>query len=150
MFNYIVRKAKLEDLDMLGVLFDQYRIFYCKESDLERGKKILKERIINNDSLILVADSNNDLVGYVQLFPLFSSTKMERIWLLNDLFIAEKFRGKGISKKLLQASVDFGKDNGTYALWLETEHSNHIANQLYRSAKWELDATHHYYHLHLK
>lgn len=63
---------------------------------------------------------------------------MQSIWLLNDLFVAKAYRGSGISKKLLQASGDFGKENGACALWLETEHSNHIANQLYRSAKWEL------------
>ena len=42
-----IRKATLTDLLPLSQLFDLYRQFYGKTSDLEAGKTFLKERFKN-------------------------------------------------------------------------------------------------------
>ena len=89
----MIRKVDIKDLDALSKLFDSYRIFYHKNSDVEAAKVFLKERIKNNESEIFVAEFEKHLVGFVQLFPIFSSTRMQRYWLLNDLFVAENYRG---------------------------------------------------------
>ena len=43
--NYIIKKASLEDLDETAELFNLYRVFYRQESNIEKGKAFLKERI---------------------------------------------------------------------------------------------------------
>lgn len=96
------RKATVQDVSQLAELFDQYRVFYHKESDIPAAENFLKERIKRNDSEIFVAESDDELVGFVQLYPLFSSTRMKRYWLLNDLFVNENYRGKGFSKGLMK------------------------------------------------
>ena len=60
--------------------------------------KFSKERLKNQDSEFFVAEENGILTGFTQLYPLFSSTRMKRYWLLNDLFVNENHRGKGHSK----------------------------------------------------
>lgn len=40
-----IRKATIQDLLQLSELFDQYRVFYHKESDIPAAEKFLKERI---------------------------------------------------------------------------------------------------------
>ncbi|MBP7357540.1 MAG: GNAT family N-acetyltransferase, partial [Cloacibacterium sp.] len=73
---FTTRKATLEDLPQLSNLFDQYRSFYHKESDVNGAENFLKERLKNQDSEIFVAEENGILTGFTQLYPLFSSTRM--------------------------------------------------------------------------
>jgi len=89
----LIRKAKLEDLESLGVLFDAYRKFYGKQGDIIGAGIFIKERLKNNDSEIFVAANEEDgvLMGFVQLYPLFSSTRMKRLWLLNEPLAAGKY-----------------------------------------------------------
>lgn len=132
------RKATLQDLEQLAGLFDQYRIFYHKDSDIPAAEKFLKERIENKDSEIFVAENKGKLVGFVQLYPLFSSTRMKRYWLLNDLYVNENFRGKGFSKQLIEESKELAKSTGAAGILLETGKSNDIGNQLYPSCGFEI------------
>ena len=66
-------KATRPDLEALSLLFDEYRVFYKLDSDIETAKKFLIERIENQESEIFVAiNHENKLVGFVQLYPIFS------------------------------------------------------------------------------
>ena len=100
-----VREAKLSDLKNLSVLFNSYRMFYGKKSDLKVAKEFLRSRIEKKDSKIFVCDFNNELSGFVQLYPLFSSTRVSKYWLLNDLYVDVNKRGKGFSKFLIELSL---------------------------------------------
>lgn len=141
----IIRKATINDLPQLSELFDHYRIFYRKTSDIEGAKKFLKERISNNDSVIFVAEKENQLSGFTQLYPQFSSTRMKRYWLLNDLFVREDQRGKGISKKLIDEAKQLAKETSAAGLMLETEKTNIVGNNLYPSVDFALNETNNFY-----
>lgn len=140
-----VRKATIEDLAPLAELFDQYRIFYHKESDTPSAKKFLKERIENGDSEIFVAEENGKLTGFVQLYPIFSSTRMQRYWLLNDLYVNNDNRGKGHSKELIEAAKALCKFSKACGILLETGKSNDIGNRLYPSCGFKLYDTVNFY-----
>jgi len=132
------RKATIQDLPQLAELFDQYRTFYHKNSDIPAAENFLKERIENKDSEIFVAESEGKLVGFVQLYPLFSSTRMKHYWLLNDLYVNENYRGKGFSKKLIEEAKELAKSSRASGILLETGKSNDIGNQLYPACGFEL------------
>lgn len=132
------RKATIQDLSQLTELFDQYRVFYHKESDIPAAESFLKERIENNDSEIFVAESEGKLTGFVQLYPLFSSTRMKRYWLLNDLYVNENYRGKSFSKKLIEEAKQLVISTNASGILLETGKSNDIGNQLYPSCGFEI------------
>jgi GNAT superfamily N-acetyltransferase len=140
-----IRKATINDLKFIIELFDKYRVFYEKESDKEKAKDFLSNRLKHNDSEIFVAETNNNLVGFVQLYPLFSSTRMQRLWLLNDLFVEKDHRGRGISKQLIEASKNLCKQTNACGLMLETAKSNIVGNQLYPKVGFSLDSEHNYY-----
>ena len=142
----LVRKACIEDVDQLSNLFDEYRIFYRKDSNLNEAKIFLTNRIINKDSEIFVAENNEKiLMGFVQLYPLFSSTRMKRIWLLNDLYVNDKYRGKSISIKLMNEAKDFASKTNSAGLILETEKSNIIGNKLYPRVDFVLNTNQNFY-----
>jgi ribosomal protein S18 acetylase RimI-like enzyme len=141
-----IRKVKKSDLKNLAQLFDQYRVFYDKVSDLDKAEVFLKERIKNKESEIFVAQSfSGDLVGFIQLYPLFSSTQMKRLWLLNDLYVHPDFRGNGISKKLLEQAKDLCMQTNAAGFMLETSKTNLVANSLYEAMGFHLDTAHNYY-----
>jgi N-acetylglutamate synthase-like GNAT family acetyltransferase len=128
-----VREAKLSDLENLSDLFNSYRMFYGKKSDLKVAEEFLRSRIENKDSKIFVCDINNELSGFVQLYPIFSSTRVSKYWLLNDLFVDIKKRGKGYSKLLIERSKELVIESNACGMMLETEKSNDIGNMLYPS-----------------
>jgi GNAT superfamily N-acetyltransferase len=96
--------------------------------------------------LIFVSfDEANVMTGFTQLYPLFSSTRMKRLWLLNDLFVDERFRGKGFSIALIEKSKELCYQTGACGLLLETAKSNTIGNNLYPRTSFFLDEDHNYY-----
>lgn len=141
-----IREANPADVNQLAELFDKYRIFYEYQSDLVSAEKFLSERIERSDSFIFVAEaSDGKLVGFVQLYPLFSSTRMKKLWLLNDLFVEPSFRGRGISILLIDRAKLLAKESSAVGLTLETAKSNVIGNELYPRTGFHLDVDHNYY-----
>lgn len=143
---YSIKKASLEDLDETAALFDLYRVFYRQESDMERGKGFLRERFVNNESDIFLVIVDGKAVGFVQLYKLFHYTKLEKQWLLSDLFVHPDYRGKGLSLALIERSKDWARETGACGLMLETEKTNAIGNSLYPRCDFEYDGLHNYYH----
>lgn len=142
--NY--RKAIYKDIDDVAVLFDKYRVFYRKETDIEGGKNFLAERITKNDSEIFVAeDGKHKLVGFVQLYPLFSSTRMKKLWLLNDLFVDPEYRSQGVSVGLINKAKALVEKSKAAGMFLETEKSNLIGNSLYPKTGFELNKDANFY-----
>ncbi len=140
-----IRKATLKDLNQLAELFDQYRVFYEKESDIKGAKDFLTPRLEKEESIIFVAEEETLLKGFVQLYPLFSSTRMKRLWLLNDLYVNAAYRGQGISVKLIDKAKELAHETKAAGLMLETAKNNLIGNKLYPRTGFELDADHNYY-----
>ena len=102
----MTKQATINNLDELVPLFDAYRQFYSKKSDVKAAEEFLEARIVNDESVIfLVYNKEEKAVGFVQLFPSFSSTRMKRFWILNDLFVSPEFRGQGFSRELIEEAI---------------------------------------------
>lgn len=132
----IIRRAKKKDLEDLSVLFDKYRIFYKQKSDVENARAFLKKRMKRKESVIFVAEEREELIGFTQLFPIFSSVSMKRTWLLNDLYINERSRGIGAATKLLDAAKEFGAETNSKWLLLQTAADNFTAQKVYEKNGW--------------
>lgn len=141
----IIRTAIIEDLPQLAQLFDLYRIFYRKTSDIESAKKFLAERISNKESIIYVAEEEKDLLGFTQLYPQFTSTQMKRCWLLNDLFVLTQHRERGIAKQLIEMAKTLALKTNAAGLLLETEKTNQVGNKLYTSTGFVMNETSNFY-----
>jgi ribosomal protein S18 acetylase RimI-like enzyme len=141
-----IRSAAPGDIPSLVLLFEAYRAFYRQPPAPGAAANFLQERIENRDAEIFVAESDGgELAGFVQLYPLFSSTRMKRLWLLNDLYVAPAYRGKGISVLLIDKAKELCRQSGSAGMMLETAKTNDIGNQLYPRAGFTLDDEHNYY-----
>ncbi|HRN61371.1 MAG TPA: GNAT family N-acetyltransferase [Luteimonas sp.] len=136
-----ITQAQPADLDALATLFDAYRQFYGQPSDVAAGRDWLRTRLRFGESKVLVARSGRDAVGFAQLYPSFSSVRMARTWILNDLFVLPATRRQGVARALLDAAAQFAREDGAAAIVLETTRDNDAARATYRAAGWREDAT---------
>ncbi len=142
--------ANIEHLEALSILFDQYRVFYHQASDLDRARLFLKERFDERDSIIFAASSRDQIVGFTQLYPSFSSVSMKRIWILNDLFVTFSHRNQGIARSLMAIARQYAEETGAIRISLATQQSNHPAQALYESLGYARDEVFHHYSLRLQ
>ncbi len=133
-----IRLAQLADLETLVPLFDSYRQFYRQAADPERARSFLAERLAGHESEILLArDATGAGLGFTQLYPLFSSVRAVRTYLLNDLFVAATARRNGVARALLTAAADHARSLGAASLSLSTALDNLPAQALYESLGWQ-------------
>lgn len=139
-------RANRTHLEDLALLFDGYRVFYEQKSDISAATEFIAARIDKNESVIFAAQSEGKLIGFTQLYPLFSSVSMQRSWLLNDLFVNKSHRGKGVSKMLINAAKEHTIQTKSKGLTLETGKENLVGNNLYPAIGFTLDEGHNYYY----
>ena len=142
-----VRQATILDLEQLAPLFDRYRQFYGRASDVAAAREFLLARFTNKESTLLIAHEDERPVGFTQLYPSFSSVSLARIFILNDLFVSEQARRNGVASALMSAAVKFASTLGAVRLSLSTAITNDAAQALYHSAGWKRDDQFFVYHL---
>ncbi len=137
----IVRKIYLEEYSVVVPLFDRYRVFYKQPSDTVLAERFIKTRLENNESVIFVAfanESGNEMaVGFTQLYPKYSSARAVKNWILNDLYVDEDHRKQGVGRRLIQAAMDFAKNDDATFVQLETAVDNYTAQRLYEAIGFE-------------
>ncbi len=141
-----IRQAGLSDIETVIPLFEGYRQFYGKNSDLDAVREFLTARFTHSESVIFIAYNAGTPVGFTQLYPSFSSVSLARIFVLNDLFVIEPARRKGVASKLLSTAVEFSRELAAVRISLSTAIENHTAQLLYQAAGWKRDEQFYYYH----
>lgn len=140
-FPLAIRRASKIDLPAVALLFDGYRQFYGQPSDIALAEAFLRDRLAKNDSVVFLAidTQSKEGLGFVQLYPSFSSVAARRIWILNDLFVAPVARQKGVGRALLDAARDHAKATDAKRLVLSTAVNNCEARALYESYGYNRD-----------
>ncbi|WP_028558773.1 GNAT family N-acetyltransferase [Paenibacillus pinihumi] len=143
----ILRQATTADAAAVAVLFDQYRIFYGQQTDIAGAEAYLQERLERGESVIFVAwdGETGQAAGFTQLYPTFSSISMQASWILNDLYVPEAFRQRGIARQLMNTAKHFAASTGAKGLALSTGINNNTAQRLYESLGYERDEDFYHY-----
>lgn len=128
-------------LESLVQLFDQYRQFYNQPADPAGARAFLSERLARKDSVIyLASESIDDLaLGFVQLYPSFSSVAMKPLWILNDLFVTKDGRRQGVAEQLIRRAERHARETNARGLILETAIDNLPARRLYERLGWVVE-----------
>jgi len=146
MGNINVRQAVLSDIEVIAPLFDGYRQFYGRPSDITAAHEFLLARLNHGDSVLFIAYEGDFPVGFTQLYPSFSSVSLARVFILNDLFVHEQTRRKGVASKLMSAAIEFARASGAVRVSLSTATTNQAAQALYQAAGWKRDEQFLVYH----
>jgi GNAT superfamily N-acetyltransferase len=147
-----IRRAAAVDLSRLAPLFDAYRVFYGKSSDLALARAFLADRLEHDQSVLFIAERRagetvGESLGFTQLYPSFSSTSVARIFILNDLYVVPEARRTGVATGLLEAAASHGRAVGAVRLSLSTAIGNDTAQALYASRGWVRDTDYFTYNL---
>lgn len=132
-------RAEADAVALAAPLFDRYRQFYGQAADLAGAAAFLAERLGRGESVVYLALDGAAAVGFVQLYPSFSSVRLRPIWVLNDLFVAESARRQGVARRLLDAARDLARSTGAARLTLSTAKDNAAARSLYLSLGYRVD-----------
>jgi len=141
--EYSIIEAGVNELDMVVPLFDQYRIFYGKPSDRDLARRFLRARIEHRDSVIFLAVGGSGAdemgLGFALLYPSFDSVHAIPIWILNDLYVLEGVRRRGIAEALIGCGRELAEDTGAKVISLSTARDNAPSRKLYEALGFELD-----------
>lgn len=135
----MIRKATLEDLEACTLLFDKYMLFYNQPSNLEKHRSFLQERIRRNEAAVFLAFENEKPVGFTLVYPTFSSVRLSKILILNDLYVEKEERKNGIGEKLIQKVIELAQLSNADLVRLRTANDNYTAQGLYEKLNFKKD-----------
>ena len=116
--NIIIDEMTLEDLDSISTNL---------ETDFDDfwNYNILREEIKNNNSKLIVAKLNNEIVGFAGISIVLDTAE------LTNIVVRKNYRGNGISSILLNYIIDLARNNNCKFINLEVNCNNSIALHLY-------------------
>ncbi|MCL4117696.1 UNVERIFIED_CONTAM: hypothetical protein GTU68_058129 [Idotea baltica] len=138
----------INNIDRATSLFDAYRVFYHQESNLSGCKEFLASLLEGKKNHLWIAENEKgDEMGFVNLYPSFTSVGMAPVFILNDLYVNPNYRKSGVGTFLLTHAADWAKTRGAIRLHLETGTDNHIAQKLYEGIGWKKEKDTYFYYL---
>jgi GNAT superfamily N-acetyltransferase len=127
-----VSPAEYESL--LPLIAAYQRFYEVGEIDTERNRTFFRRFLApSDDGLLLGARDEGELIGYACLYWHFSSLSAAESVLMNDLFVSEEARGRGVGRALIEASADIARERGAAHLEWATAPDNLTAQRLYDS-----------------
>jgi GNAT superfamily N-acetyltransferase len=123
------------EYEELQPLIAAYQRFYeVEEIDEERNRAFFRRFLAPSDhGILLGARAGGPLLGYACLYWHFSSLQAAETVLMNDLFVEESARGRGVGRALIEATADVARERGALHVEWATEPDNHTAQRLYDS-----------------
>ena len=130
-----ISPVEAAEFEWLLPLIAEYQRFYeAEDVDTERNRSFFRRFLApSEDGMLLGARSGGELLGYACLYWHFSSTQAVETVLMNDLFVAEEARGRGVGRALIEASAEVARERGAAHLEWATAPSNVSAQRLYDS-----------------
>jgi GNAT superfamily N-acetyltransferase len=128
-----IRPIRHDEVEQALPLFSGYQEFYEVDDRDDARNLAFFSRFCDpsEDGLLLGAWDGDDLVGFANIYWTFSSTRAVEIALMNDLFVADRARGQGVGRALIDACAEAGRTRGCRTLEWETAPDNHRAQRVY-------------------
>ncbi len=124
--------AELEQL--LPAIAAYQRFYEAEDVDDERNLAFFARFLSPSErGAILVAREGGEIRGYACLYWHLSSLAAAETVLMNDLFVDEEARGKGVGRALIEASAEVARERGAACLEWSTAPDNARAQALYDS-----------------
>lgn len=141
--SFQVIHAYSTHVDLIAPLFNAYRMFYGRKSNLQRCTQFLHSRVGVRDTAIFFAlegkPPSEKALGFMILYPSFSSVLAHKIWILDDIYVIDKARRRGVAKALIERARRLVSDSGAKRLTLSTGIDNAVSHALYESLGFRRD-----------
>lgn len=134
--SILVRSVDADDYPAWKPLWDGYNAFYGREGETALPQQVTDatwQRFLDPHEPVfgLVAEHAGRLVGLTHYLFHRSTTRIELICYLQDLFTAPGERGHGIGRALIRAVGERAKSDGIKRVYWQTHESNAAGRLLY-------------------
>lgn len=131
-----IRPVTREDYDQWLPLWEGYNAFYERTGPTALAPQITAmtwARFFDAYEPVhaLVAESDGRLIGLTHYLFHRSTTAIEPLCYLQDLFTSQAARGKGVGRALIHAVYDRARLAGSPRVYWQTQETNHTAMLLY-------------------
>ncbi len=131
--NYTIRNATPNDIDEIILLCSEHaeyeRAYYSSEGKAKKLTQLLFDE--NPRAYCLIAESENQIVGYVTYSFEFSTWDAELYTHMDCLFLREFARGFGIGEALVEQIKLASKENNCSIIQWQTPQFNERAIRFY-------------------
>ena len=133
------KPLEISDISIITQMMQDFYAIDNYPMDVEVAKELFQE-FISNEHLgkSWLIYSENEIVGYIILTFIFSFEYGGKIAFVDELFIKETARGKGIGKEAIQFIQREVPKLSLKLLYLEVEPHNENAQKLYLAHDFEL------------
>lgn len=129
-----LKRGYIKNTSTLPLTLEEY------PNDLEKERQVIREYAKSENSILLVAECNNELIGNIDLTG-NKRSKMSHTAMLG-MGIHENWRNQGLGKILIQSAIDWAKkDSKLEIIWLDVYASNAIGYNLYEKMGFEISGT---------
>lgn len=131
--NLTIRLAGMDDADMIHAGLVAMAHAMGEESRITSTSADIRTHGFGDDPAfeVLIAEVDGTFAGLCLTFPSFSTWRGERGIYVQDLYVDETFRGRGIGEALLKAAACRGEERGAGYLRLSVEVTNTRAQAFY-------------------
>jgi GNAT superfamily N-acetyltransferase len=131
--SLVIRTVEKNDLNELTDLMYQYIVDFYKrpKPPIDKVHNLIKTLIEKQRGIQYIAEQDGKLIGFATLYFSFSTTKADKITIMNDLFVIENARGTGVAQKLFKSCENFTKENGYAHMAWVTATDNKRAQKFY-------------------
>lgn len=131
-----IRPVNKLDYEAWLPLWDGYNAFYGRQGQTALDLNITQTtwaRFLNDNDPVhaFVAEQNGQLIGLVHFIFHRSTTRLNDVCYLQDLYVHKDLRGAGIGRQLIQAVYDAALKAGTTRVYWQTQDSNTAGRALY-------------------
>ena len=129
----IIRNAEVKDLDGIVGLCNAHAIFEKTTYDSTNKKNLLKEHLFGENKALecIVAEQNEQIIGYVTYMKQFSTWDAEFYVYLDCLYLTEESRGKGLGYRLMNEVKQYALSENCRIVQWQTPDFNVSAVEFY-------------------
>lgn len=138
--SVIIRKGIREDVPVMFELIKELALY---EKALEQVTNTIEQMYLDGfgENPIfgsIVAEVEGEVVGLALYYYRYSTWKGKRLY-LEDLIVSEKMRGKGLGEKLLETTIQQGKDDACTGVMWQVLDWNEPAINFYKKFGTKMD-----------
>jgi len=133
---FTIRPLVRSDRDEWRPLWDGYNAFYGRSGPTALAEAITErtwERFFSDSEAVhaLVAEDNGHVIGLAHYVFHRSTTRLNDVCYLQDLFTAENERGRGVGRQLILAVYEVARAAGSSRVYWQTQATNAAGRALY-------------------
>jgi ribosomal protein S18 acetylase RimI-like enzyme len=139
MENITIRESIYDDIpSLLELLYELGRPKSQTDNELEKFEKLLKNYMQEDDKKILIAQINDSkIIGMISMVFLSRLNQNTLEMYIPELIVSQNYHSNGIGKKLINSSIEFGKEKKCHRIRLESGNQRIDSHKFYKRLGFE-------------